>query len=315
MAVVPRYVVHAVVLLIAVVLSGYATLAGQIPAGGGVRLGIVNAAGLVLGQGGQVGDVTLGRMSTVVKPVAIPTSPFPVHSPFSYTVPEGGTLQAMATKFNLTVADIRWSNPALEDTIVVSPGEKLWLPPVRGVVVRVHQGDTAKSLAAAYHVDVNAVIDFNYLRDPDHLQPGTLLVVPSGQGKQFPDQQASDNSGATWTGGLVVRLAGPVENVVGDHFPYGYCTWYVASRRSVPWTGDAWQWYGEAQAYGWKTGQTPRVGAIMVTWESGWGHVAYVESVHPNGSWTVSEMNYTGWALIDERTIRPGQVPLIGFIY
>ena len=54
----------------------------------------------------------------------------------------------------------------------------------------------------------------------------------------------------------------------------------------------------------------------MVTWESRqFGHVTYVEAINPDGSWVVSEMNYVGWGVIDQRTIRPGTVPLIGFIY
>jgi len=53
----------------------------------------------------------------------------------------------------------------------------------------------------------------------------------------------------------------------------------------------------------------------MVTWESGWGHVAIVESVNADGSWTVSEMNFAGFGVISSRTIRPGRVPLLGFIY
>jgi len=43
--------------------------------------------------------------------------------------------------------------------------------------------------------------------------------------------------------------------------------------------------------------------------------VAYVESVNGDGSWTVSEMNFRGWGIVDMRTIKPGGVPLIGFIY
>jgi surface antigen len=37
--------------------------------------------------------------------------------------------------------------------------------------------------------------------------------------------------------------------------------------------------------------------------------------VYGDGSWTVSEMNYQGWGIVDRRRIRPGTVPLIGFIY
>jgi surface antigen len=54
----------------------------------------------------------------------------------------------------------------------------------------------------------------------------------------------------------------------------------------------------------------------MVTRESVvYGHVAYVESVNKDGSWTVSEMNFVGWNVKSLRSIRPGQVPLVGFIY
>jgi surface antigen len=101
----------------------------------------------------------------------------------------------------------------------------------------------------------------------------------------------------------------------GNHFAYGYCTWYVANRRYVPWFGNAIDWWPNARPYGYAEGQAPRVGAIMVTRESGYGHVAYVESVNGDGSWTISEMNFNGWNQVDTRTIRPGQVPLVGFIY
>jgi surface antigen len=103
----------------------------------------------------------------------------------------------------------------------------------------------------------------------------------------------------------------------GNHFDYGYCTWYVANRRCIPWFGNAWEWYGNAQASGFPVGNQARVGAVAV-WDqrmSGYGHVAYVESVQPNG-FTVSEMNYNAWGQVDTRFVpysNPG--PLTGFIY
>jgi surface antigen len=102
---------------------------------------------------------------------------------------------------------------------------------------------------------------------------------------------------------------------VGNHFSTGYCTWYVANRRPIPWFGNAIEWFGNARAYGFPEGSAPAVGAVMVTRESSAGHVAYVESVNADGSWTVSEMNYVGWGVVSRRTIHRGQVPVIGFIY
>jgi len=100
-----------------------------------------------------------------------------------------------------------------------------------------------------------------------------------------------------------------------NHFAFGYCTWYVATRRYVPWYGNAIEWWGNARAYGFPEGQSPQVGSIMVTRESGFGHVGYVEAVNGDGSWTVSEMNFTAWDVVDRRTIRFGQAPVVGFIY
>jgi surface antigen len=101
----------------------------------------------------------------------------------------------------------------------------------------------------------------------------------------------------------------------GNHFAYGYCTWYVANRRYIPWMGNAIEWWPNAPPYGYAEGALPAVGAVMVTRESPIGHVAYVESVNGDGSWTVSEMNFAGWNMVSSRTIHPGQVPLVGFIY
>ncbi len=110
-------------------------------------------------------------------------------------------------------------------------------------------------------------------------------------------------------------IARPPSGAWPNHFAFGYCTYYVATRRYVPWFGNAIQWYANAAAYGYPEGKAPRVTAIMVTAESGFGHVAYVEAVYPDGSWMVSEMNFIGWNVVSRRTIRPGQVPLLGFIY
>jgi surface antigen len=105
--------------------------------------------------------------------------------------------------------------------------------------------------------------------------------------------------------------SGPFPN----HFSYGFCTYYVASRRYIPWFGDAGQWWPNARAYGYPEGQTPQVGAVMVTRESSIGHVAYVESVSGN-TFVVSEMNFTAWNVVDRRTITlGGRVPIVGFIY
>lgn len=109
----------------------------------------------------------------------------------------------------------------------------------------------------------------------------------------------------------------------GGAFAYGYCTWWVAHKRYVPWRGDAAQWWWNARAFGYGEGATPRTGAIMVMGAGGSaspeGHVAYVESVNANGSFVVSEMNWWGvpgggWGRVDYRTVT-SMAGILGFIY
>jgi surface antigen len=105
-------------------------------------------------------------------------------------------------------------------------------------------------------------------------------------------------------------------------FSYGYCTWWVAHKRYIPWRGNAAEWWWNARPFGFAEGATPRVGAVMVMGVSGTspqGHVAYVESVNPNGSFVVSEMNWWGvtgggWNRVDYRTVTSMR-GILGFIY
>lgn len=101
----------------------------------------------------------------------------------------------------------------------------------------------------------------------------------------------------------------------GNHFSYGYCTYYVASRRNIPWSGNAGTWLTGARAAGFATGETPQVGAIIVTSESAYGHVGIVEAVNGDGTIMISEMNYSGFARITSRTISTSYGAIKGYIY
>jgi surface antigen len=84
-------------------------------------------------------------------------------------------------------------------------------------------------------------------------------------------------------------------------YPYGQCTWWVATqRRDLPYfpdeSGDAKNWIRSAQAKKFPTGTEPRVGAVAVfqpgQYDAGlYGHVAYVVAVS-GAQMTVTEANY-----------------------
>jgi LysM repeat protein len=302
-----------------VAISSYASLDRHVPAYLTSRLGTVNAEAVMAGEGGTAGDVSLGRYSTIIKPVAIPTSAPVSHKAFGYTVSPGENLTSIATKFGVTVSQIRWSNTNLYSNDSVATGDQIVIPPVPGVVVNVKSSDTLDALAAKYQVDPQVIYDFNRLRSKE-LAAGTDIVIPNGVGGAFPPPpalyQLLMRSGSG--GGYPVKVLGCcLGPYTANGFPVGWCTYYVATKRNVTWRGDAGFWYQNAAAQGYPVGPTPRPGSIMVTWESWAGHVAYVESVNADGSWVVTEMNWVAFDVINQRTIKPGQLGqrLVGFIY
>lgn len=175
------------------------------------------------------------------------------------------------------------------------------------------------------------------------LQNGTLLVGPNG-GRYLlfdglhpiPNDEAFNSYG--WNGHgdfapttplavdagflAALPLRGPVLPVERGYnrFDWGYCTWWVAQRRTVTWMGNAINWYDNAQAQGYAVGDTPAPGAILVrrsAYWGGYGHVAYVESVQGT-TFTVSEMNVAGLGRLSTRTYDMVSDPppgFVGFIY
>lgn len=217
-----------------------------------------------------------------------------------YTVRKGDTLDSIAQQMHLKPVTLAWANPGVEEGL--QPGRSLVVPPVDGVLHVVGPSETADSVAQAFGVARADLLDANGLRSAAQVRRGTRLLIPG----------AKPPAHAPVAGGGEVQY----QATDFDHFPQGWCTWYAAQRRPIPWSGDAWSWYASAQAAGWQTGREPRVGAIMVSWESWYyGHVAYVEKVNPDGTFEVSEMNYTQFGVVDYRTVNPKKIPLIGFIY
>jgi len=194
-------------------------------------------------------------------------------------------------------------------------------PREKNIYYTVQGGDTLSGLSMRFNVKISSLQFANNLSNIDMIRPGDNLKIPPDGWEPSASQVAAANAKkktSTLTGtskssnGIVVNLKSGSKS---NGYPYGYCTYYVAARRAVPtsWR-NAGQWLYSAQRAGYATGRAPVSGAIMVTRESWWGHVAFVESVS-GGSFTVSEMNYAGWGVVSHRTISVGSGVIKGFIY
>ena len=191
-----RYLTHAVVLLIATVLFGYSASLRFSPLHGPINAEAVNT-------GNTAGDVWLGRDVTIIKPVSIPTSALPNRTPILYTVKAGDTLDTVASALGVPFREITGSNPGLR--VPLKPGLVLRIPPVPGLVVVVHAGDSPASLASKYGVDPATIVDFNRIRG--QLAPGSILVIPLDP-QQSPDPSSDVLVDAIAPGRLLCPIQG-----------------------------------------------------------------------------------------------------------
>ncbi len=177
-------------------------------------------------------------------------------------------------------------------------------------------GDSLVSIAEKYNTTWTRIFDANEsLSNPNTIDIGQKLRIPSAE-EVLPDrssaivaaQQAAASSTLSVRTSTVTTRSYSSKPINSSSYYVGngmWCTDYVHSRRpDVAVYGNAgYGWISSAQAAGKSTGSAPRAGAVAVTN----GHVAYVESVNSDGSYTVSEM---GWNYragnYNKRTVRPG---------
>lgn len=243
-----------------------------------------------------------------------------------YTVESGDTVSGIAVKNGITVNTILWAND-LSNVDQIKPGDQIFILPVAGISYVVRQGDSIESISGTFKADKDKIIAYNGLPANGEIEIGNVIIIPDGKKEEVIKPTPTTPAGtlerrqyATPSGGTATDISSGFRKLdgkagTGHRFPYGYCTWYVASKRFVPWGGNAGTWLYNAKASGYKTGRTPAVGAIMVTTENRfYGHVAIVEKVSGD-TITVSEMNYTGWARTDRRTLSASSRFIKGFIY
>ena len=232
-----------------------------------------------------------------------------------YQIKPGDTVSSIAMEFGLAPQSILWANN-LSLTSVIKADQKLVILPVDGTQHTVGNNETVSAIAKKYKAKVDDIIVFNSLPADGQIKSGQELIIPGGIMPAAPVRTPLPSSRS-----LAIAVSGAItkfENGLKSYaYPFGYCTWYVAQRRYIPWSGNAISWLDNAKKYGFSTGKTPVAGAIIATKElPGSGHVAYVESVSADGKWiTISEMNAPYWGKKTVRTLPTNYKNIRGYIY
>lgn len=99
-------------------------------------------------------------------------------------------------------------------------------------------------------------------------------------------------------------------------FAYGNCTAYVASKKSITWSGNAGTWLDSAKAQKYHTGAKPKVGAVLVESIGYYGHCSIVVQVSMNKvNIKIQEMNYLGLGVVSTRWLPVNNWSIKGYIY
>lgn len=230
-----------------------------------------------------------------------------------YTVKSGDSISSIAQKFAINISTLRWANQ-LSNLDYIRPGQKLIIPKKDGVWHTVRKGQTLSGLVAKYDGNMSSTLKFNGLGKGDKIREFQKVLIVGGA-KPLPQVASTVSSASSGYASRQPAFSRPASGSSYNRFPYGWCTWYVASRRNIPWSGNAGAWLYNARAMGYSTGSTPAVGAIIVTNESWVGHVAIVEAVYGNQV-KISEMNGRGgWGVVGTRTIPRYSGLIKGYIY
>lgn len=104
-------------------------------------------------------------------------------------------------------------------------------------------------------------------------------------------------------------------------YDLGQCTHYVFDKVKEDgnmierrW-GDAEHWAVRAKDDNYVVDSIPKEGSILQTDRGEIGHIAYIETIHDNGSVTVSEMNYYEPYEVTERTIEKEKIEAYQYIH
>jgi surface antigen len=230
-----------------------------------------------------------------------------------YQSQAGDTLASIAKQHGISVQTLKSANQLTTDTL--KPGWYLIILPTDGVLHKAKANDTLPDLVKKYGSNLDNIIAYNGLGSAEDIEPDQLIIIPGGKLPEAPKpakRTPRDNSKVKPEGSVKPTY---VDNGTGHIFPWGYCTWYVATRTHVPWGGNAKNWLANAKGFGAVISHTPIVGSIVVTTDNArYGHVAYVEQVE-EGRILLSEMNYEKFGKVNNRWLSTSSKTIRGYIY
>ena len=142
-----------------------------------------------------------------------------------YTVAKNDNLGSIAKSQQVELDDLAFANGITEEGTSLGVGQTLLIPPGRGALYTVKEGDTIATVAQKFKVEPAVIMDYNRLYfEPEHFAPAQLIFVP---GADVPAMKRAEFAAipipaAGQLPARTGRLSLPVNGVFTQYFWWGH---------------------------------------------------------------------------------------------
>src|SRR6185503_5465697 len=172
----------------------------------------------------RASSASRGLLAGSRSPVTIAASDVPEVQ--RYAIQKGDTLSAIAQHYAIAADDLAYANGIDDEGEVLSVGATLIIPPGRGALYFVKDGDTVASVAARFKVEQSVIMTYNRLYfEPEHFATEQLIFVPGAEVPAMKRVTATRQIPIPSAGQLPARtgqLSWPVRGVLTQYYWWGH---------------------------------------------------------------------------------------------
>ena len=238
-----------------------------------------------------------------------------------YTIKDKINVVVFANKYNLNLQDLMTLNYVQDETEMFSPGQEVFINIIK---------DKAYELGLLEKPKPEIIPKSTITYRPTINKSGKVIVKAVKKATTITSTSTDDEWDAVDTQSTIISKW-TYTNKIKNGFYAWYCTWYAAiispnifpyineTTQDRPFGGDAKNRCANAKNAGFRVGQKPAVGALIVYKGgvvSSAGHVGKVINYYPNdGKMIIRDMNYIAKFVVTERWENTDDSKISCYIY